>query len=152
MKYARIEAGLVVEIIEPFTDAEGRLVPIEERFHPDIVAHLVEYDPAHPPVEAPAPAPTVAERIATLAVRVQAALDAAAQALGYDDIKTAVTYADEPAVAKFEAEGKALRAWRSLVWAKCYEVLGQWQAGQVAEPSGAELIAMLPAFEAPVAA
>ena len=44
-------------------------------------------------------------------------LNAEAVKLGYDDIKSAVTYADEPAVLKFQDEGRALRAWRSV----CYE-------------------------------
>lgn len=94
-------------------------------------------------------APPVEQRMAALQAAVQAHLDGQAQALNYDDIRTAVTYADEPAVPKFQAEGQALRAWRSVVWAKCYEILAQWQADQVAEPSSSELIAMLPAPDLP---
>ncbi len=41
MRYARMLDGEVVEIIEPFFDEEGREVPIEERFHPEIVTTLV---------------------------------------------------------------------------------------------------------------
>jgi len=58
--YARLVDGIAVEIIEPFveiieahTAEDGtevprseREVPIEERFHPDIVAQLVKFDPA----------------------------------------------------------------------------------------------------------
>lgn len=80
---------------------------------------------------------------------VQAHLDAAAQAYGYGDIKSAVTYADEPAVAVFQTQGVALRAWRSLVWEKCYALLAQVEAGEIAEPSGDELIAMLPSLSMP---
>ena len=144
--YARMDAGRLAEIIPPMADENGREIPIEERFHPDIVSQLVEYDPANPPPPPPrvvAPLP-VEQRIAALRSGVQAHLDAAAQALGYDDIKTAVTYADEPAVPKFQAEGQALRAWRSLVWARCYEVLADWQAGKVGEPALEDLIATLP--------
>ncbi|APW38956.1 hypothetical protein RD110_18545 [Rhodoferax koreense] len=92
---------------------------------------------------------TVARRIDLLRARVQTHLDERAQALGYDDISTAVTYADEPAVAKFQAEGQALRAWRSLIWAKCYEILAQWEAGTVVEPTGDQLAAMLPELALP---
>ena len=46
MNHARIEGGAVVEIIPPFSDGEGREVPIEMRFHSDIVATLVEADPS----------------------------------------------------------------------------------------------------------
>ena len=75
---------------------------------------------------------------------VQAHLDQAAQALGYDDIKSAATYADEDAVLKFQQEGQSLRAWRSLVWEHCFTLLASVQAGKREIPSEAELIAGLP--------
>ncbi|MBT2299287.1 hypothetical protein J7E70_02310 [Variovorax paradoxus] len=53
--YARMVGGFVAEIIEPLFDPNGVEVPIEERFHPDIVAQLVPYDPANPPPAPPAP-------------------------------------------------------------------------------------------------
>jgi hypothetical protein len=46
---------------------------------------------------------------------VQAILDAQAQAWGYDDIKSAATYIGDPDP-KFNAEGLALRNWRSATW------------------------------------
>lgn len=147
--YARIESGTVVEVFAPVFNHDGDEVPISARFHPDFVAQLVPYDPENPP---PAPLPTaqpVEARIAALRATVQALLDEKAEALGYDDIGTAVTYAEEPAILKFQAEGKALRAWRSLVWAKCYEILADWQAGELPEPDAAALVPMLPAFNPP---
>lgn len=75
-------------------------------------------------------------------------LDAAAQAAGYDDIKTAVTYADEPAVPVFQAQGRAFRAWRSLVWAACYELLAEAVATGVI-PTEQQLRDELPALELP---
>jgi len=77
---------------------------------------------------------------------VQAHLDSAAREKGYDSIFTAVTYADEPAVTKFQAEGQALRQWRSLVWDECYQILAEVQAGTRTIPTEAELIAELPAL------
>lgn len=79
-----------------------------------------------------------------MADMVQAHLDATAQVYGFDDIRNAVSYADEPAVPSFQTHGLSLRAWRSLVWQKCYAVLAQVEAGEIVEPSGAELMAMLP--------
>lgn len=76
--------------------------------------------------------------------RVQKYLDDTARTRGYDDIKTAVTYADEPAVPKFQAEGQALRAWRSLVWDYCYAQLSLVQAGQRSIPTPDEAVAELP--------
>lgn len=42
MIYARIEGGKVFEVIPPITDSEGAVIPIQNRFHPDFVAMLVE--------------------------------------------------------------------------------------------------------------
>lgn len=79
-----------------------------------------------------------------LAAVVQGILDAEAQARGYDNIFTAVTYADEPAVAKFQQDGKVLRAWRSEVWATCYFIVASVQNGDRPIPTADELLAALP--------
>ena len=93
------------------------------------------------------PEPTaeeLAERIQKhLTDAVQHVLDAKAQELNYDNCLSVCSYI-ETGVAKFDAEGKAFRAWRSAVWAKGYEILAQVQAGQRGIPSEAELIAELP--------
>lgn len=83
--------------------------------------------------------------VGRLQALVQKHMDDAAISLGYDDLKTAVTYADEPSVPKFQAEGQALRAWRSKVWAKCYQMLSE--GGQA--PSDESLIASLPPLVLP---
>lgn len=92
-----------------------------------------------------APPPPGAEQIrAQLIGAVQAHLDATANAAGYDNIFTASTYADEPAVPRFQAEGQALRAWRSQVWDRCHGVLAEVEAGRRGIPTTAELLAELP--------
>ena len=60
---------------------------------------------------------------------IEAYMDAQAQTRGYTDIFHVVTYADEPAVPTFQAEGEAFRSWRSLVWAFCYTLLNAWTIG-----------------------
>lgn len=93
------------------------------------------------------PEPTVeevqAQVQANLTNAVQHVLDAKAQELNYDSCLSVCSYIDT-GVARFDAEGKAFRAWRSAVWAKGYEILAQVQAGQRAIPTEAELIAELP--------
>lgn len=74
---------------------------------------------------------------------VQHVLDAKAQELNYDSCLSVCSYIDT-GVAKFDAEGKAFRAWRSTVWAKGYEILAQVQAGERGIPTEVELIAELP--------
>ncbi|WP_422084326.1 hypothetical protein [Variovorax sp.] len=99
---------------------------------------------SEPPVTPEPHVPTLEERAATLRSEVQKHLDATAVAYGFDDIRTAVTYADEPAVPRFQAQGRAFRAWRSLVWDFCYSLQDKVAAGQVDEPTLEQLLQMLP--------
>lgn len=91
------------------------------------------------------PEPTYAQIVAGLTAAIQAHLDETAHQFGYDDMKTAVTYADEPAVPKFQQEGQALRAWRSLVWEVAFAELALYQEGDPI-PTGEQLIEKLPPF------
>lgn len=93
------------------------------------------------------PEPTVEELQAQIQVdltnAVQHVLDSKAQELLYDNCLSVCSYIDT-GVAKFDAEGKAFRAWRSAVWAKGYEILAQVQSGERTIPTEEELIAELP--------
>jgi len=55
--------------------------------------------------------------------KAQTLLDLVARLWGYDNIFTACTYADEPAIAHFQAEGQALRRYRSEFWAAAYALV-----------------------------
>lgn len=65
---------------------------------------------------------------------IQKHLDTSAQSYKYDDIKSAVTYADEPAITKYQDEGKAFRQWRSKVWSYMTNLLELYVADPVANP------------------
>ncbi|WKB52323.1 hypothetical protein [Eleftheria terrae] len=93
--------------------------------------------------EAP-PSPVIEDQAAQLEAAVQVHLDAQAGRWGYDSIFTAVTYGEEPSVPRFQAEGRALRAWRSQVWARCHELVAEVQAGRRPVPTVSELLALLP--------
>jgi hypothetical protein len=73
-------------------------------------------------------------------------MDAKAQSYHYDDLTTAVTYADEPSVPKFQEEGQAFRAWRSQVWNTAYSILADVQAGTRGFPTVSEVPGLLPPF------
>lgn len=96
------------------------------------------------PVAQDRPALAGAELERALLRAVQRHIDAQARALGYDDVAAAVSYADEPAVARYQAEGQALRAWRSKVWEAALAA-----QGSVKTPE--DLLATLPIFDAAVA-
>lgn len=101
------------------------------------------------PFLADQPPPTAEQVAKQYEAATQAHLDAEAVAAGYDDIKNVVTYAEEPAVPKFQADGKAFRRWRSLVWAYAYEQLAAVQAGEREQPTIEEFLAELPVLELP---
>jgi len=98
------------------------------------------------PEAAPPSPPSDDEQRQRLMRSAQIHLDAQAQSMGYDSIFTAVTYAEEPAVPQYQAEGQALRAWRSLVWSACISMLDAMPQGE-AFPSEEQLIAALPPYQ-----
>lgn len=79
----------------------------------------------------------------------QSHLNSAAAAAGYDDISTAVSYAEEPAAPKFQNDGIAFRKWRSLVWAYAYEQLDAVKSGEREQPTVDEFLLELPVLELP---
>lgn len=85
--------------------------------------------------------------IATFEQAAQSKLNSAAIAAGYDSIITAVSYADEPAVPKFQADGQAFRAWRSKVWEYAYGQLAVVQGGTGVLPTVDAFLAAMPALE-----
>jgi hypothetical protein len=74
---------------------------------------------------------------------VQKHLDDTAKSRGYAGILSAVSYVGD-ADPVFNAEGTALKAWRSAVWNACHVKLAEVNAGGV-PPTIPELIAILPA-------
>lgn len=84
------------------------------------------------------PVPTVAEYTNA----VQNHLDAAARLKNYDNILSACSYAGAPNA--FQAEGQKFVKWRGDVWAKCYAVMAEVQAGTRSAPTIDGLIALLP--------
>jgi len=74
---------------------------------------------------------------------VQAHLDNTARERNYDGIMSLCTYAASTN-ARFAAEGQAGVAWRDAVWAACYAILADWQAGTIPTPTVDSLIAGLP--------
>lgn len=95
------------------------------------------------------PLPTAAQIIATLTDAVQRHLDAAARARNYDSILSLCSYAGSVHT-KFGPEGRAGALWRDAVWAKCYAVLADVQAGLRTVPTADGLIAELPALVWPI--
>lgn len=152
--HALLNPAFATEVEPPRVPAGKRAVLVDASW---VLEALPEPAPSMQPAIAPLedvkptePAPlTLEQRLARLRDLVQQYLDAMARSLGYDDIRTAVTYAEEPAVPNFQHEGRALRAWRSLVWSAWHELRTRVEAGDAAEPAEDQLADVLPRLAIP---
>ena len=73
---------------------------------------------------------------------IQQILDEEAQSRGYDNINSIGKYIGYDNA--FRAECEALGAWAAGCWAKTYEIMADWQAGNISLPTEAEVVAALP--------
>lgn len=126
--------------------ASGGQVPVFDRTKDKWKLIVVAPEPS--PEEAFAAAAEV-DILAAMRATVQTAVNAIAQALDFDSIEEAMTYADEPAVPKYQALARALRAWRSLVWFEFDAVLAEMKSGKPAPKDADTLLARLPKFVTP---
>jgi hypothetical protein len=119
----------------------------------DVAAAWVNYraNEARDGIELAPPTPTepAPPAVPDYVTAVQLMLDTKAQERRYDNILSACTYAASTQP-KFQAEGLACVAWRDAVWAKCYELMGQVDSGELPQPTVSELLAMLPTMDWPV--
>ena len=149
--YSKITGGFYAREIHG-DNIPADAVEITEAEHAALIegqslGKLIVADASGRPILQDPPPPSPEQIMSRLEARVQQWLDEQARALGYDDIKSAVTYAEESAVPKFQQEGQAMRRLRSLVWARCYEILNAVQAGQRSIPTEDELIAEMEALK-----
>ncbi|MBP2231763.1 hypothetical protein J2847_005082 [Azospirillum agricola] len=91
----------------------------------------------------------LAEVTATLKARVAEAvqrhLDATVAARNYASAAAAVSYIDDPNP-QWDAEARAVRAWRSAVWQVCFAALDDVLAGRRAPLTPEEMIDELPSL------
>lgn len=143
--YAASVAGFFHTALGPLLPADA--VAIDAQRHAALLAaqsaglRIVAGDDGLPVVESPPPL-SRPQREALLMASVKAHLDAVARAAGYDDMATAVSYADEPAVPRYQADALALRAWRSLVWRDALALM----AAPFDLPDKTQLLGLLPPF------
>ena len=77
---------------------------------------------------------------------VQQLLDAKAQERGYDNSFTLASYATST-VPKFKQEAQDFITWRDAVWTKCYSMLDDYLAGNIARPTVDDVLQQLPTLE-----
>ena len=155
--YSKTTSGFYAEDIHTEEQIPGDAVEITDELYTALLnaqsrGQIITMGAAGQPVAVDRPPVllTPAQTAARLSAAVQAHIDATAQALGYDNILVAISYADEPSVPKFQTEGAALRAWRSAVWSAATPGLDAVINGGMA-PAAIDLVATLPAFTPPAA-
>jgi hypothetical protein len=74
---------------------------------------------------------------------VQSQLNGVARERGYDNIVSLCSYATS-GVERFATEARAGIMWRDNVWATCYQILADVEAGDRPEPTPEQLLAELP--------
>ena len=89
------------------------------------------------------PPETLEQTIARLEAALDRHLDSVANSYRYDSIRTMATYDGDP-FPKFDAEGKAAKAWRSACYALSIEIMEDVLAGNRGVPTESELIAEMP--------
>lgn len=144
----------LIEVDNPDCRIPPDAVEISDEYHAELLSgqqtgKIIAAGEDGYPVLLDPPPPTLEQAIKQYERAVQGHMDAAAKAAGYDDIKTAVTYADEPVVTRFHLEGAAFRAWRSLCWDYCYAQLDAVQAGRRTTPTVDEFLVELPILVLP---
>lgn len=125
--------------------ADNAIIPLDPE-NSDFAAYLAWVDAGNAP-QTPT-TPTLEQRAVTLLLGVDEHLNAAARAKGYDDIRSAALRAALPA-SPFHDEGVAFGNWMDQVYATCYQLMAQVQAGTLPEPNLEQLLQMLPALELP---
>jgi len=83
-------------------------------------------------------------KLKELEVAVQRHLDSVAESKGYDNIISACSYAGY--TNPFQLEGQKFIEWRGAVWAQCYQMMNDWQAGTLPEPTEQEVLDAVPAL------
>ena len=93
--------------------------------------------------------PTEAQIVAAGMAVIDGLLHRVANSYGYDSIMTMMSYAEEPAVERYQLEGRAARAWRSLCYFKGEQIRDAVKAGDRERPTDDELLAEMPEIDLP---
>ena len=86
------------------------------------------------------------KRFTDIQTAVQAVLDKKAKEKNYDNGFAVASYALSTNDT-FRSDAGKFIAWRDAVWAKCYQILDAYKAGEIEMPSVENVIAVLPELE-----
>lgn len=119
----------------PITDAEFERLRAAKSFDEFVLVDGVIYADA---------AYAAKTAISEIEAAVDAKLNSAANAAGYDSIHTASLRAAIPN-SPYHAEGVAFAEWMDACYAKCYELIEQYKAGAFESMTADDVLSQLPA-------
>lgn len=85
-------------------------------------------------------------QLKALEAGIQAYMDSVAQDRGYDNIYTAIGYANST-VTRFKEDAEAANQWRDQVWVTCHKLLDQYLAGEIEALTLDQVIERLPQIQ-----
>lgn len=85
-------------------------------------------------------------QLKALEAGIQAYMDSVAKERGYDNIYTAIGYANST-VTRFREDAEAANQWRDQVWVTCHRLLDQYLAGEIEALTLDQVIERLPQIQ-----
>ena len=127
-------------------DIEHNYIPIEDTQQSDINGWTYRKDLCPMKTEEQIQQELAEQRFKDIQTAVQLVLDGKAKEKNYDNGFALAGYALSTNDT-FRSEAAKFIAWRDAVWARCYQILDAYKAGEIEMPSVENVIAVLPELE-----
>lgn len=147
MRFSPSTLGWYPEFIN-YQNLPSDVVTVSDSLYQSLRHKCIVVDSDGYPHEKPAQAITFQERAAYMLSRVDAHIDAAAKAKGYDNRITFYMRSGVPESPYYE-EGLAFALWMDTCYEKCIQIMGLVQSGEMDEPNETTLLGLLPILELP---
>ena len=127
-------------------DIEHNFIPISDTQQSDINGWTYRKELCPMKTEEEKQKELAEQRFKDIQTAVQAVLDGKAKEKNYDDGFAVASYALSTNDT-FRSDAAKFIAWRDAVWARCYQILDAYKAGEIEMPSVENVLAVLPELE-----
>ena len=127
-------------------DIENNFISIEDTQQSDINGWTYRKDLCPMKTEEEKQKEFAEQRFKDIQTAVQAVLNGKAKEKNYDDGFAVASYALSTNDT-FRSDAAKFIAWRDAVWARCYQILDAYKAGEIEMPSVENVLAVLPELE-----
>lgn len=127
-------------------DIENNYIPISDTQQSDVNGWTYPKEVCPMKTEEEKQKELAEQRFKDIQTAVQSVLDGKAKEKNYDNGFAVASYALSTNDT-FRSDAAKFIAWRDAVWAKCYQILDAYKAGEIEMPSVENVIAVLPELE-----